>query len=129
METYIKLSHLLPTPEGGRFPCPGLGTALHCLQLPESQAWKFQVCTQDEDFPLSALTLLSVPHLYLPQQIFTLLTDIIQESTVALQTAPKWPAPHYKPQVVLQSWTEDWLTNCSFQGLISRFFFGLPPRL
>lgn len=38
-------------------------------QLPGLQVWKFQVYTQDKHRSLNSLTLLSVPSLYLSQQI------------------------------------------------------------
>lgn len=55
------------------------------------------------DFPLSFLTLTSVPSLYLSQQISTQLLDTIQKLAVDYKLLRKQSSPR-QPWVVLQNW-------------------------
>ena len=79
----------LSIPEGGISPpFPGLGTSL--LQLPEPWAWIFQVCTQDEDFPLSSSALPSLPSL----PVSRCASPVgLSETACRAAGAPKWPVP------------------------------------
>lgn len=94
----------LSIPEGGISPpFPGLGTSL--LQIPEPWAWKFQVCTQDEDFLLNSsalpsLSSLSVSRLFINCGLLQNCLQSIRGSKVACTSLvpcdPIEPGQHAK---------------------------------